>query len=207
MKKILLIRHAESEENAGVHFEDSYIVRLSELGKKQATELAEILEKPDRIIVSKYLRTQLTAQPLINKHKDVGVHFWIDSHEFQPHDKSKTEKLNKVDKKQFYLDYWATCDPFLRQADGLETFKEVVDRVIGLIKKIQKIENDINYIFTHGMLIKILIFAKDNINLFITDKEEINYVEIMKEFAKFNLIFKSENAEIVDVTGLGESAL
>ena len=57
MKKILLIRHAESEANAGGIFVYTHIVKITETGKKQAEKLKDVLDKPDRIIVSKYIRT------------------------------------------------------------------------------------------------------------------------------------------------------
>jgi 2,3-bisphosphoglycerate-dependent phosphoglycerate mutase len=203
MKKIILVRHAESEENIGQHIEDSFIVRLTDLGERQSQELAEILDRPDRIIVSKYLRTQLTALPLINKYKESEVHYWIDVHEFQPHDRDKMNGLNKAEIKQIYIDYWAKCDPFLRQKDGLETFQEVIDRIIILIKKMKKIDSGINYVFSHGMLIRLLIFLQENIDL-IKNVNRIEYSEIMKGFSEFNKNLEVNNVSTYDITSLVE---
>ena len=57
MKKIILIRHAESESNVGGVFEHTHTIKITENGKQQAKELAEILDKPNKIFVSKYIRT------------------------------------------------------------------------------------------------------------------------------------------------------
>lgn len=44
-KKIFLIRHAESEANVGGVFEHKHTIKITENGKQQSEDLAEILSK------------------------------------------------------------------------------------------------------------------------------------------------------------------
>jgi broad specificity phosphatase PhoE len=201
MKKVFIIRHAESESNAGLHIEDTHIARLTETGKKQAEDLVEILDKPDRVIVSKYIRTQLTAFPLLQKYSDTEVHFWLDIHEFEPHDKDKSKEVPEDLKEKFYLSYWEKNDPLYRTTENSENFKEALDRVLKSINKLKNIPDGINYVFSHGIIIKIFLFIQDNLNLF-KNKNELDYKEIMSEFLKFNLSFKTKNTGVYDITNL-----
>ena len=69
-----LIRHAESMSNAGYATQDPASILLSERGRMQAVRLAEsIAEAPDLIVVSPYIRTRLTAEPLCRKFPLVPV--------------------------------------------------------------------------------------------------------------------------------------
>ena len=97
-KRIFLVRHAESFSNIGEISAHTHAVRITDNGKQQAEDLVELIEKPDRIIVSKYLRTIETAEPTIKKYTDAEIHLWIDIHEFDYIDKKKyanTDNENK----------------------------------------------------------------------------------------------------------------
>lgn len=93
MKKIFIIRHAESKNNAGGYTEDTFTVKLSEKGEREARVLADTLEKPDKIFVSKYQRTRDTALPFLNKYKSLKIEIWDSIHEFEPHDKSELKNI------------------------------------------------------------------------------------------------------------------
>ncbi len=211
MKKIILIRHAESEGNLGQYFEDSHIIMLSNEGKKQSQELIEILEKPDRIFVSKFLRTQQTAEPLIRKLQlekhPHEVHLWFDVHEFEPHDPKGTLGLNQEDRMNYYLAYWDKLDPNFKYLPGYESFFELMNRILGVLKKLKEIPNGINYVFTHGIVIKIILFVLNeypNIESLKKESSSEFYFEIMKKFREFNIEFKTKNAGQYDVTELVE---
>lgn len=65
-KKVVLIRHGESEANVGLPTSDPASIPLTEKGRQQAEQIAEKLTiTPDLIIVSPYLRARQTAEPTI----------------------------------------------------------------------------------------------------------------------------------------------
>ena len=67
-KQILLIRHAESCANVGLKTSTPAEIPLTENGHEQARELAErIIEVPEIIITSPFIRTLQTAEPLLKK--------------------------------------------------------------------------------------------------------------------------------------------
>lgn len=64
--KIIFVRHAQSEGNVAKILNDDGLSPLSDLGQKQAKEIAKELQKEniDIILSSPFLRTQQTAEPL-----------------------------------------------------------------------------------------------------------------------------------------------
>ena len=212
MKKIILIRHGESQANVQKElFRYSDTIKITEKGKQQADELVEILEKPDRIIVSKFIRTTETAVPLIKylekeNHRH-DVHLWLDTHEF---DSVCLEKHHTTMKEhQEFIDavktYWGKADPFYRDSEHVENFKEFIERVDGVYKKLIKIPDGINYVFTHGWFIKLFLLMGNKFSNFELRKSEPNiFKEIMDSFLEFDKEFKTKNAGQYDVTELVE---
>ena len=77
MPTIQLIRHAESEGNAGLPTNDPASIPLTHHGYEQAAALAATFTTaPDLIIVSPFIRTQQTAAPLIARFPEVPVEKW-----------------------------------------------------------------------------------------------------------------------------------
>jgi 2,3-bisphosphoglycerate-dependent phosphoglycerate mutase len=108
MKQILLIRHGESEANAGLKTTVPAEVALTERGWAQARAVADfIVEKPSLVVISPYLRTKQTAQPLITKFPDVSVETW----EIQEFTYLATERCRGTD----YLDRKPLVEEFWRR--------------------------------------------------------------------------------------------
>lgn len=219
MKKIFLIRHAESESNAGGIYEHNYLVKITEKGKQQAKDLVEILSakkeisKPNKIIVSKYIRTQETAEPLIQKlqkekHKH-EVHLWLDVHEFDYLDRGPFLNKPKEEFEKHAKEYWSKADPFVRFLPERETFQEFVDRVHGTILKMQKLDKT-NYIFTHGHFIALFGYLTKFFTAKTFKKQKSQkdfYKKIMShlhELYNSGDYLQAKNTEIIDVTRLVE---
>jgi len=65
---IWIIRHGQSQSNAGLATMGPHENALSELGDRQSRCIpTAVKQTPDLIVTSPYLRTQLTAQPLIEQ--------------------------------------------------------------------------------------------------------------------------------------------
>lgn len=79
---VLLIRHGESEANAGLPTASPTGIRLTAKGHAKAAAVAEsIPERPGLIVTSPYLRTQATAAPFIRRYPEVPAEVWP-VHEF-----------------------------------------------------------------------------------------------------------------------------
>ncbi|HSF76605.1 MAG TPA: phosphoglycerate mutase family protein, partial [Microcoleus sp.] len=74
---IWIIRHGQSQSNAGLATIGPHENALSELGDRQSRCIpTAVKQTPDLIVTSPYLRTQLTAQPLIEKFPHTPVEVW-----------------------------------------------------------------------------------------------------------------------------------
>lgn len=204
MKKIFLIRHAESEANVGGTFhEHKHTIKITEEGKRQAQELKEILEKPDRVIVSKFIRTIETAEPLINKFPETEVHMWLDAHEFEWISCAEEVCAERDKMRESTFNYFTNSDPFVRKENTEESFKEFADRIYKLTLKIGKISEGVNYIFTHGFVIKmILLILNKKIKI---EGDDFDYKKFMQDFGQFNFEFKTKNTGVYDITSLVEN--
>ena len=77
MVRVWLIRHGQSESNAGLPSLDWRNIPLTELGRRQAERVAEVFADPPRLIVtSPYLRARQTAQPTIDRYPEAAFEEW-----------------------------------------------------------------------------------------------------------------------------------
>lgn len=210
MKKIVLIRHAESEANVGDKIlPHDNIIKITQNGKKQSEELVEVLEKPDRIILSKFIRTIETAEPTIKKYPETEVHLWLEVHEFDPADNTVLDFPSFQDFKVRYDLYWQKLDPDYKDAEHVESFREFVIRINKAILKAKNIPDGINYVFTHGWCIKMFyVLLRDFVDYNkVSNSDPEIYKKIMTRFVAFDKEFKSKNTGQYDISELVENYL
>ncbi len=79
MITVFLVRHGESQANAGFATPDPVKVELTPLGEKQAKEVATFLKKHtplNLIVTSPYLRSKQTAKPTKVLFPNADVEEW-----------------------------------------------------------------------------------------------------------------------------------
>lgn len=212
MKKIFLIRHAESEANVGGIFEHNRLVKLSENGRQQAKDLVEVLEKPDRVIVSKFLRTQETAEPLLQKYPEIETHLWLDTHEFDYLDRKDFVGKPKEEFELHAKKFWENSDPEKKDLDRLESFREFTDRVHKAILRMNNLDK-VNYIFTHGHFIALFGHLTNNYTRESLEQEKEkpdfykNMMSGLNQAYERNEYLTAKNTEVIDVTQLVEKYL
>ncbi|MCH7337413.1 histidine phosphatase family protein [Acinetobacter sp. NIPH 2699] len=157
---IFLIRHAESEANINGRALSHASIALSTNGRMQAERLCTELPKIDHVIISKYLRTYQTAEPLLQKYKITSE---IDQnlHEFSYLSERKCANTNLDDRKTWVDAYWAKMDCHYRDADDAESFADLYFRVQQFHEKIQRlashyVEKNL-VIFSHGQFLQLLL--------------------------------------------------
>lgn len=152
----LLIRHGESEANAGLPTKSPSCIRLTKLGHRQARDLAEsFTEAPELIVVSPFLRTQQTAAPLIARFPQVPVETW-DVHEYTYLNHQKYAGTTEIDRGVFARVYWDRCDPHWDDGGGAESFARLVGRIDAALEKLRQHAGRHVTVFTHGYFIKAL---------------------------------------------------
>lgn len=155
-----LIRHGESEANAGLRTESPSSIPLTAKGRAQALALAkQFSAAPGLIVVSSFIRTQQTAQPLIARFPDVQVEVWP-VHEFTYLNPELYRGTTETQRGVFAQDYWQRCDPHWNDGGGAESFADLISRIDDTLCRLQhEVRSDIT-IFTHGYFIKALLLRR-----------------------------------------------
>jgi len=109
--RVFLIRHGESEPNAGLPSADPGSAPLTADGHRQAGQVARALaEVPALIVTSPYLRARQTAQPMISRHPAAACQEWA-VHEFtylgDLHGRVSTAR----EREPYARAYWDRADP------------------------------------------------------------------------------------------------
>jgi len=151
---VTVIRHAESESNAGLATTDPASIALTENGRLQAVDFAEkITQQPDLVIVTSYIRTSQTALPLVNRFIGTKVETWP-LHEFTYLSPAKCRNTTAAERAPLVVKYWEKCDPYLVHGTGAESYEQFSVRIINCIEKLRNLRNQTVCIFTHGQVIR-----------------------------------------------------
>jgi broad specificity phosphatase PhoE len=153
---IWIVRHAQSRSNAGLPTTGPADNDLTEIGQVQARCVAEaIATRPDLIVTSPYLRTHLTAVPLMHKFPTVPVAVWpIQEFTYltladQPTTPDLRQPLSQA--------YWQRCDPDYVDGTTAESFNQLMARVRLALQQFQQQSGD-TIVFTHSLFIKAMLW-------------------------------------------------
>ena len=191
MTKVWLIRHGESEANAGFSSSVPAEIPLTDTGWKQAQMVSMAFEQaPSLIVMSKYARAFQTAQPTINRFPNVPTRTW-DVHEFTYLSSEKLGNTSREERKPLVKNFWANCDPDYLHGTGAESFSNFIERIEVMKEKIMALDDGFVAIFSHGYVIKALFWA----NLLNSFEATSEY---MKNFHRFHTSFNLSNGVIIE---------
>ncbi|VTS07195.1 histidine phosphatase family protein [Tuwongella immobilis] len=125
---IWLIRHGESQSNAGLITGPNATVELTPTGQLQAEQIAAHWhEPPDRIVISPYRRTRQTAAPLIAKFPHVPV---IEAavYEFALLNSQQFAGVLPRDRYPLVQAYWQHANPHASHGEDSESFAHFAQR-------------------------------------------------------------------------------
>lgn len=161
MKKIYLIRHAQSESNARLAIRPNPVINLTDAGRAEAVELSDWLHEHishiDGVFTSHYVRTAQTAEPYLTATgRTASV---IEAlHEFDYLDFERIKALS-------FEDLIATAEAFWQQGDVRHqdgTASDSFERFVGRVRQVRQMFDELpdgNYVvFTHGMWIGMLMW-------------------------------------------------
>lgn len=198
MKKIYLIRHAQSVANALdgkdlIQYPNDKIP-ITELGKQQAETLADWLidylqlqnGNPDLqgIFTSPYLRTQQTAQPFLTKIQQTAE-ILHDLHEFNYLAFAKIHQKNREELAQLAENYWQKNDPNFKDGEECDSFAEFYHRIERTKAYFAQKEAGTYVVFGHGFWIGLFIWQ-----LF------ARHPQSMQDFRTFELFIRPRNTEV-----------
>jgi 2,3-bisphosphoglycerate-dependent phosphoglycerate mutase len=162
---VWLIRHGQSQANAGVATEHPSSIALTEIGREQARALAgQIDGRPDKIVVSPFVRTRHTAQPFIDKLQAAGLDAPVlewPIHEFTYLSPVRCRGTTALDRKAWAQTYWQRADPDWEDGDGAESYRQLMRRVDDFSARLAD-TSGWTVVFGHGMFFKAFLIAQDH---------------------------------------------
>jgi broad specificity phosphatase PhoE len=191
-----LIRHAQSQTNAGLATFRDDAVEITEFGRQQAQALAEsLITAPSLVVVSPYLRTQQTASPVREHFANVPLKIWP-VQEFTYLSAANYAGTTLEQRRPNVAKFWADADPHYRDGADCESFHDFETRVRGVIERMQKlaVENkhkDDVLIFTHGHFTKMV--------LLLLLKPKLTGKELMQTFGPLTYALAWDNTESLRV--------
>jgi broad specificity phosphatase PhoE len=156
IKYVDIIRHAQSESNAGLPVNDPASVKLTELGRRQAQAVSESfneLNPPQLIVTSPFIRTGETAAPTIARFPQAQREVWP-IQEVTYLDPSKYKGTTFAQRKPFTRPYWEKADPDYIDGPGAESFNQMMARVDDMLGRIRQLPHDYTVIFCHGFIMR-----------------------------------------------------
>ena len=159
MVKVWLIRHGESEANAGLPTESPVKTPLTELGHIQAKQVAQSFpQAPDLIVTSPYWRTQQTASPTLARFPTVPHQEWL-VQEFTYLAPSRYVGSTIMERLPHSDRYWQQNDPLFVDGIGAESFADLIGRAQVAQAQIQELDGEFAAIFSHGRFIRAVIWV------------------------------------------------
>jgi 2,3-bisphosphoglycerate-dependent phosphoglycerate mutase len=129
MQTVWLIRHGESEANAGLPTSHPMTIELTAKGHQQAKEIASaFVTAPSLIVTSPYLRARQTTQPTRDRFPDVPFVEW-EVQEFTYLAPIRYLGTTTNERRPIVEVYWQNRDPFVVDGEGAESFSDMLIRV------------------------------------------------------------------------------
>ena len=154
MKRVRLIRHAESAANAGLATTAPDSIPLTEKGQLQARTLADsITSAPDLIISSPFERAIATALPTAARFPHVSFEFWP-VEEFTYLSPNRFAGTTLADRKPHAESYWENGDAAMIDGPGAESFDHLIGRVGAMLAKLADHDAQDILVFSHGQFIR-----------------------------------------------------
>jgi 2,3-bisphosphoglycerate-dependent phosphoglycerate mutase len=155
MPTIFLIRHGESQSNAGLPTTCPESVTLTERGVAQAESIAAFLKSlvsPDLIITSSYLRSKQTAALTKPLFPSVPEEEWP-VQEFTYLSSMHVGHSTVEDRRPIVNAYWKQCNPFSTDSPGSESFGCFIKRVRNVMLRLKKTQYNTIAVFSHEQFI------------------------------------------------------
>jgi len=164
-----LIRHGESEANAGLPTYHPKCGELTPRGYEQAKGIAEYLKfyPLDLFVTSSYLRAKQTAVPTTfvfynTPERAIAEEEW-QVQEFTYLSSRRWTYSTSEDRRPEVDRYWKNANPDYVDGPGSESFREFIDRVHAFLERLKNVEEEYETIavFSHEQFINAVLWLID----------------------------------------------
>ena len=193
MHKVFLIRHGESQSNAGLATTHPKEAELTTYGHEQAKQIAKFLKEStslNLIVTSAYLRTKQTAAPTKKEFRVKSDEEW-EVQEFTYLSPVYLGYSTPDDRRPLVDAYWEQCDPSYTDGRGSESFKVFIGRVQGFIRQLKDRRENIA-VFGHEQFITAALWVLKHRPIEITS-------DVMRDFKDFFNQNRIPNGAIVEI--------
>jgi 2,3-bisphosphoglycerate-dependent phosphoglycerate mutase len=160
MTTIWMIRHGESESNAGLATSDPAAITLTARGRVQAGYVAAAFPSPPALIVtSPFERAKETALPTRARYPDAVVEEWP-IQEFTYLAPARCQNMIPAERAPMVRAYWELADPTHVDGAGAESFTAFLSRVEVARRRFQALGPGLVAVFTHGGFLRAMLRAE-----------------------------------------------
>ena len=154
IKRIRFLRHAESMANAGHATEHPATIPLTSDGAKAACRAAEEYDGPDPevIVVSPYLRAQMTAAPFLSRFSNARREGGLPVHEFTYLCPAMCAMTTEGERRPLVDAYWKNANASAVDGPGAESFNAFIGRVAASIDIMRRWDAAV-LVVGHGLFI------------------------------------------------------
>ena len=154
MKTLYLIRHAQSEANAGGISKPERDIALSPLGREQAQALVARLPRSNHVYTSELRRTHETAAPYCRAH-GITPQILPPLNEFSCLAFALIRDMDGAARRPLADAYWQRADPLECTGAGADSFAAFNQRLDAFLAHYPQLE-DGSLLFGHGIWIGLL---------------------------------------------------
>ncbi len=145
-----LIRHGQSASNAGLPAAGFGEVPLTALGRRQAHDVADRIERqPDLLVVSSFLRAIETAEPIRARWPLSPCETWP-IHELTYLSPARCRGMIAETRRPLVEAYWRRCDPDYRDGPDAESFRSFMTRLLDFHRRLLSLDGDFVVVVGHG---------------------------------------------------------
>ncbi|TNY35267.1 histidine phosphatase family protein [Thermomonospora catenispora] len=159
-RRVWLIRHGESESNAGLPTDGPGAAPLTELGREQAAQVAAAFTAPPALIVSSpFVRARQTAEATAARFPEVPYEEWP-VEEFTYLGMLHGRRTTAAQRLPHVEAYWERSDPAYVNGGNGESFTALIARVRAFLDRLaERPEEGLIAVFTHGIFMKAVIWS------------------------------------------------
>ena len=155
-KSIRWLRHAESEANIGLKTPSPESAALTPQGKIDAAQFAaSIIEAPETVIVSRFLRAKQTAEPILARFPGTSVRI-LPMQEFTYLSLHRCRSTSSEDRRGMVSEFWKRSDPFYVDGNDAESFHQFRERIRSCLISIARLRSQKLLVISHALVMQMI---------------------------------------------------
>ncbi|MDX6741989.1 histidine phosphatase family protein [Actinocorallia sp. A-T 12471] len=160
-RRVWMIRHGQSESNAGLPTNGPAAAPLTERGRDQAVRTSAVFtEQPARIVSSPFVRARQTAEETVSRFPATPYEEWP-VQEFTYLGALHAARTTNAQRQPHIAAYWERNEPAYVHGDTGESFVALIARVHAFLDRLAALPDDdgLVAVFTHGLFMKAVMWT------------------------------------------------